>query len=354
MFKKIIDSLQTNMFQQIIIFFSILYIATMLVIQYEQSYFAEKNYEVTKVTDIEKRLASDVEVGLFINNFPKFSFHTNSFIMDAAVWFKFPIGNESLSTINKFSFKNGEILSKSNPVVQMQGSSVVISYQVVVKFITPLNHKHFPVSDHKLTIILQNKSVSPAELYFSSDVYNFDLSDNLLTGNWQPSKQYVDNGYIQSSFKKEDQKKSIRTDFPCVVFTIDFKNQDARHFILLYLPLLLIFFIVFTSLLTKIDAIDIRFPVVASVVPILALHSLVIESASPVGSDITKIDQIYLALILLALLILLFQSYLSLALKGATEDMLTKKKKLLKQMNDFVIIFVLTALLCFVTYSTFT
>jgi len=345
--------IQTTGFQQFIIFFTIFYIGTMLILQYKQSYFAEKNYVVSKITEQERRLASDVEVGLSINNFPKFSFHTNSFIMDAAIWFKFPIGSESLDTIKKFGFKNGEIISKSKPVVQMKDNNVIVSYQVLVKFITSLNYKHFPVSDHKLTIIMQNKSVSPTELYFSSDVYNFDLSNNLLTGNWKPAKQYVDNGYIESSFKK-DTNGGIQTDFPCVAFTIDFKNEDLRHFILLYLPLFLIFFLVFTSLLTKVENLAVRFPIVAGVVPILALHSLVIESVSPAGSDITKIDQTYLTLILLSLLILLFQSYVGLTVKGVKEQLLAQKKKLLKQLNDIVIILVLVALIASVTYTTFT
>jgi hypothetical protein len=318
----------------------------MLVIQYKQNYFAEKNYPISHVSEKEKKLASNVEVGLFINNFPKFSFYKNKFRMDGVVWFKFPIGAESIHTIKKFSFKNGKIISKSDPIVQKSGNNVIINYQVLVDFITPLNYKHFPASDHKLTIILQNKTTSPSELYFVGNTSNFKLSDNLLTGNWKPLKKYVDSGYI----------KSI-ADFPSTVFTIDFYNRDLRHFILLYLPLFLIFFLIFASLLTSVTNIEVRFPVVAGVIPILALHSLVIESVSPPGSNITKVDQIYLTLIVLSLVILLFQSYIGLATKkfvGAAPELSKEKEVELKKLNDIVMVLTLIALVVAMTYTTFT
>jgi len=355
MIKKFTNSIQTTRFQQYLIFFSIFYVATMLFVQYEQVYYSESNITTSQINEKEKRLASTVEVGLHVNNFPKFSFYKNEFTMDAVLWFRFPIGSESMHTIEKFSFKNGKILAKSEPVVQVTDNNAIISYQVLVEFNTPIDYKNFPVSDHKLAIILQNKNVSPTELNFVSDTYNFEISDDLSVGNWTPVKTYVSSGYLQTKYKR--QKGEIQTDFPSIVFTIDFENKDLRHFIILYLPLFLIFFLIFTSLLTVIDRLELRLPIVAGVVPILALHSLVIENISPVGSSITKVDQTYLTLVLLALLILIVQAYIGLSLKGnehQSPEHLKKKKQKLKLINDIVIIVVLAALVVSMTYSTFT
>jgi hypothetical protein len=345
---------QTPLFQELIIFFTIVYVSLMLVLQYKQSYFAEENYEVAKVEKKAQRLATKVETGLYINNFPTFSFYKNNFTMDAIIWFQFPVGTESLSTIEKFNFKNGTIISKSAPIIKMAGNNVTIIFHIVAELITILNYKHFPVSDHKLTIILQNKSISASELYFSSDEKNLELSNNLLTGNWIPSNNHVDTGFVKTEFKKGEEV--IETGIPSVVFTVDFKNENLRNFIILYLPLFLIFFLIFASLLTRIDNIGIRLPIVASVVPILALHSLVIESMSPTGSNITKVDQIYLTLIGLSLIILLVQAYIGLFVKNIGD--LTKEKQKqrlihLKKANDFVILLVLTTLIISLTYSTF-
>lgn len=348
-------SVHTTRFQQGLIFFSVLYLTTLLFIQYKQSYFSEDLIQLKKISSKEKRLASNVEVGLHIYNFPRFNFYKNAFIMDGTVFFKFPIGSESLDTIEKFNFQNGEILSKSDPLVQIIHGDVMIRYHIVVKLSTNLNYKNFPVSDHKLTVILQNTTVSPYELYFTSDTDSFGLSKDLLSGNWKPETIYVDYGYLKSATYRE--YTAFQAIFPSVAFTIDFKNTDLRHFIILYLPLFLLFLIIFTSLLTGVESIHIRFPIVASVIPILALHSLVIESVSPPGSHMTKIDQTYLTIITLSLIILLFQSYVGLTIKGLTDSgdrFVEKRKERLKKINDFVIIFVLAVLIISVSYSTFT
>lgn len=347
--------MQTTRFEQAIIFFTIFYIGTMLIVQYKQNYFAEENYHIQQISEKEQQLASKVEVGLFVNNFPKFSFYKNEFEMDAAVWFRFPVGSESIYTIEDFSFKNGEILYKSEPITKLVGNEVVVGYHVLVRFITPLNYKYFPASDHKLTIILQNKSASPNELYFEGSEKNFRLSPLPNTGNWVPLKKYFESGYTES--KLADAKEPLKADFPSVVFTIDFYNEDLRHYIILYLPLLLLFFLIFSSLLTHVTDVNTRLAVVAGVTPILALHSFVIDTISPASSSMTKIDIVYIWLIFLALIILLFQSYVGIVVKqhsGEESEIPHKKEQQLKQLNDLVIVAVLLALTTIITYTTFT
>jgi hypothetical protein len=344
----------TKKFQNYLMPFTVLYIAAMLFIQYQQHYFAEENVKLKKIGEQAQRLSSIVETGLYINNFPRFSFTKNAFIMDSIVWFKFALGTESLHTIDRFSFQNGKILSKSEPMVQVDEKNILIRYHVVVKFSTPLNHQYFPVSDHKLNIVLQNTTVSPQELYFVSDKTHLGMSDDLLSGNWKPSETYVDYGHLDQSEKKD--VAAFQAEFPCAAFTIDFRNEDFRHFIILYLPLFMLFLIIFISLLVAIENIGTRFSVVAGVVPILALHSLVIESVSPAGSRMTKIDHIYLTIIALSLFILMFQAYLGLAirsLKDKKSSIVEAKTSQLRIINDLVIAIVLSLLILSITYSTF-
>ncbi len=362
--KRVFKSIQTTKFQNYLIFFTIFYIASMLFVQYKQSYFAEKNFIVPKITKKEARLASIVKTGLQINNFSKFSFYNNFFRMDALVWFEFPIGTESIDTIDNFSFRNGRIRQKSKPAIQISDNSVIVSYQVTVDFSTKLNYKYFPSSDHKLTIIIENKSVTPNELYFSSTNKNLNLSGYTATGSWIPINNYVDAGYIEAraTYTRAHEKQQIaklktKTVFPCVVYTIDFKNEDLRRFIILYLPLILLFLLIFSSLLTMIDDIALRLGIVTGVVPILALHSLVIEKISPISGLITKVDIIFFSIITLSLLILLFQSYTGLTLKELIEkkqiEKFERKKVILEKFNDIFVFLVLICLLIAITYTTF-
>jgi len=196
--------------------------------------------------------------------------------------------------------------------------------------------------------------VSPQEMYLTSSLPNFDFSEELLTGEWQPTVKYVAYGYIQPKSYKDNE--NIQTVFPSVVFTLDFKNEDVRNFIILYLPLFLLFLLIFTSLLTKVTDIGTRFPVVAGVIPILALHSLVIESISPTTSNMTKIDLLYLSLVMLALLILLFQAYVGLRVKALptiSQEEIEKRTTRLKLANDVIILSVLAILISVITYTSF-
>jgi len=355
MVKQIIDSIETSRFQQIFLFFVVLYIVSLLFLQYRWDYFSEKNVEINNITTTTEEISQKIEAGLRINSFPKFNFYKNEFIMNAIVWFKFPEGTESLDTISRFNFKNGKISSKSHPVIQKAEDNIIVSYQVRAKFSTPLSYEYFPVSNHKLTIILENKTISPSEAYFDSKDHDLDVLKSINTGNWKLTERYVQSGYTQTQLHQE--KGTIDASFPAVVFTIDFKNRNLRHFITLYLPLFLLFFVIFISMLIRLSAISSRISVVVSAMPILALHSLVIESASPPGSHLTKLDQTYLVLILLSLFILFFQSYLGLKLrkfKEKAEEVFSKKLEQLKEMNAIAILMILSILIISLTYTTFT
>lgn len=347
-------SIHTSRFQKGLIIFSVFYMFTIIFLQYKQNYFSEKNIPLLKISEAEKRLSSQVDVGLQINNFTKFDFYKNKFIMDAVVWFSFPIGGESIRTIERFSFRNGEIISKSEPIVRMIDRTVLVRYHITAKLTTALDYRHFPASDHKLAIILQNQTVSPQELSFNSEESSLNLSHDLKSRNWAAKKTYVDTGYLETSPGKGG--IAFKAYFPTAIFTIDFYNKDLRHFVILYLPLFLLFLLIFSSLLLRIDLVSSRLPIVVGVTPILALHSLVIENISPPGSHITKVDKIYFSLIGLALIMLMFQAYIGFvngSFPQKSEDFIEQKNKQLKRANDFVIVFVLAALIIALTYTTF-
>lgn len=303
-------------FQIYSVIITLLLVASLATIQYKKVSYAEKEYQITKLSKQEKRLSSCVDVGLFINNFPEFSFYKNKFIVDALVWFSFPIGTESLHTIENFTFQNGKIKYKSKPIIQLDNKTVTISYHVVIQFITHLNYTDFPLSDHKLNIVLENRSVTPNELYFSSTNESLTLGKNLLVSNWDAKGTYVKSGFMQSQLHRKDKENAIA--YPCTVFTVDFENKTLGRFILLYFPLFLIFFIGFFSLLVSINDKN-RLVIIASSAPMLVLNKLVINDLSPTTGSFTKIDKIYFLLICLSLSILIFQIYVIIANKHITE-----------------------------------
>ena len=345
---------QTTKFQIGSIATTFLLITAMLTWQYKQSYYAEKAFSVKEISNIEKRLASEVTVGLHINNFPEFSFYKNNFVMDAFVWFQFPVGTESLNTIENFEFQNGKMKYKSKPIVQLNDKTVIISYHVVVKFITYLDYSYFPLSDHKLNIILENRSATSSELFFKSDQNCLSLNNNLLVTNWTAKKTSVKSGALQP--QAYGNLALLTINYPCTVFTIDFENKSLSTFILLFFPLLLIFLVGFFSLFFPLTEPN-RLSLIGATIPILVLYKLVINDLAPLTGSITKVDEVYFLLIFLSLLILTFQSYVILSVKKLKLIQSPEEQKiktnLLHIKNNFTIVIIQIFLLIFFLYSTF-
>ena len=72
----------------------------------------------------------------------------------------------SLDTINKFSFKKGEVLSGSEPSLRVDGKNLRASYKIKVRFSSLLNYSLFPFDDHIVRIILENKYLSTNDVIY--------------------------------------------------------------------------------------------------------------------------------------------------------------------------------------------
>ena len=100
--------------------------------QYRSIEYTDPVQPVLEVHPRVFNLASQVEVGMHINNFPEFSFRENAFTLDTLVWFSFPVGTESLHTLKKFSFQNGRIIRRSLPTIKIVNNQVTVSFQTIV------------------------------------------------------------------------------------------------------------------------------------------------------------------------------------------------------------------------------
>ena len=108
--KNFFEIIKNTKFQLAITFVVFIYAIILLYVEYKNPNYAEQIYPILKVQEQTKKLAANIDVGLFINNFPSFTMNKNKFTLDGIIWFKFPIGTESINTIKKFTFQNGEII----------------------------------------------------------------------------------------------------------------------------------------------------------------------------------------------------------------------------------------------------
>lgn len=334
----------------------IMYCFGLVTWQYQKTHFSDPVQPVLEVHPRVYQLATHITVGMHINNFPEFSFRRNTFTLDALVWFSFPVGTEALHTIEQFSFQNGTIKSRSLPTIKIVDDIVTVSFQTIVNFKAHLDYTYFPMSDHRLNIVLENRAVTPNEMCFLSSKDNFALADEkILTSTWRPQRKVVEAGYIKALLSDSD--TSLETNYPCVAFTLEFANSSIRDLVSLYFPLFILFFLGFFSLMIDIRKDALRTTVLVTSMPSLALFRLVIDQITPPASNITRIDLLYYTLVCLALMLVLFQVYSLLVLRkannGKKEESEEKRIRFLELLNSTLFLVVSTALVGMISYIHF-
>lgn len=337
-----------------------LYIFFIILLQYRQPFYPEPIPTLLEVSSQTKQLASRIETGIHINNFQEFSFTKNKFIMDAVIWFKFQKTTEALATIQRFTIKNAELLASdkfimlSEPIIKLMGEEVLVCFNIYTKFMANVDYTGFPISDHRLNIVLENRSVTAQEMYFESSPENISLSDEILVTNWEPRAKHTVTGFTQAILKAAD--KDMTINYPSAVFSIDFKSIGGRDIVSLYFPLFVIFFIGLLALTLSVTN-STRLGIIASSLPILVLFRMVIDTTSPPIGNATHIDFIFYAIVFLSLLILFFQTYVMLEhqrIKDVEPGKTTEAAMdWLETMNNRAFFGILFLLVFFVTYNYF-
>lgn len=322
---------------------SLAYIIFVMSFQFLRHDYGEPLEKLKEIPAESTPYSSQVEVGMYINNFPIFSFEKNEFIIDSSVWFKFDIGTESLETIDRFSFKNADILSKSRPIIRQIGNKILVNYQVKISLQTYLTYRKYPFTGHRLKMVLENRSVSTQELVMKTSKENFNHSSNLLISNWSPNERHISYGYSIGSFSEKNADAQI--EYPSVSFTLDFDNNSVRAIASLYLPMLLLFFICLFSFLTAILD-QYKMQLIAASMPILILFRVVIDAVAPARSNFTHVDYTYFSLIALSFIILIFNTYVMVKRKRVADMPASEKEPIVQKLRYennglFVIILVL-------------
>jgi hypothetical protein len=337
---------------------TLLYLSLLTLSQHKRFISDDKAPVLYSVDEKTKKLASTVYVGMHINSFPQFSFDDGFFTIDATVWFRYPAASESLDTLEQFTLynsliqQNGKLLYRSDPIIKLIGDEVLVCYHIQTTFKLTVNHKHFPIGDHTLHLLLQNKSVTPNELCFIADPQSFSLSENVLINNWLLKGVRAETGYIKSKLYIQP---ASEISYPAVLFSLDFERVGFRHIGALFLPMLIIFLIGLLSLLLGIDDSN-RLTLITGAAPSLVLFRLVINAESPVAGYVMHVDFVFYTFVLLLLIILLFQLYVALALNRAklfASDIQEHIKAKLEQVSDVVFLSNLALLTVLITYSFF-
>jgi hypothetical protein len=182
-----------------------------------------------------------VTVGLYINSFPTLDFVNNDFVFDGILWFEFDPALISLNTVSKFSFERGEILNISEPYTQMIDNKFFARYNLRVRFKSDLSYQLFPFDDHRLDIVLVNRTIQPSEMIFRTYTSFFIISDAIRLTGWEIFDRSVRAGMTQSVLDKYEAQKEVA--YPRAVFSISLRRSGTRNLLLILLPLCMLYFI---------------------------------------------------------------------------------------------------------------
>lgn len=257
-----------------------------------------------------KEFSAEVRAGIYIKNFPTLDFYKNHFVWDGVVWFEFQKDQVELSTIEKFSFVNGKILEKSDPKVQKYGNKMLVKYDVIVDCKSDLDFHHFPLSDHRLSLVLTNEFVSANELYFGDSVNSLSLviSDNLFTSSWKVHSREISSGY---SFVEYDQHHGNRKEIlPQAVFTINCDKSGIKDVLIIFIPIFAVFFLGLFSFFMTFNNSKGKLYVSLSAITGLLSYRFVIQQMMPSVRYFTLTDNIFLLLLGASFFIFIIQIFL--------------------------------------------
>lgn len=241
-----------------------------------------------------------VKTGLYINNFPSLDFVNNNFVFDGILWFEFDPALISLNTVSKFSFDKGEILSISEPYTQLTGNKFFARYMLRVNFKTDLNYTLFPFDDHRVDIILVNRSIDPSEMIFSSYSPYFETAPSAQFSGWYLYDLLVNTGYYESILDRSGIQKAVAQ--PRVVFSLCLRRHGTRNILLILLPLFIIYFIsLFSFAFDPEKNPGTIFSLASAGVTGLLSYRFVIEGMSPKVGYFVLSDKIFILFLLSAL-----------------------------------------------------
>lgn len=221
-----------------------------------------------------------VHSGLHIDSFAKSDILKNDFVFEGNLWFEFDPKQVSLDDIKKFDIDHGQILEKSDPIVTKHGQHTLAQFIIRASFKTNLDYRAYPLDNHVIHIVIENPFISAEKVSFHpADIKNIDAA-NLLSSNSKLDKITIEGGYVTSKLQLSD--TVIETKTPQMVIGISCNRIDLRHFLNIFMPLLLIFFLTLLSFSFDFYEQEQTIPtLVAAGVPALLAYRFVIESISP-------------------------------------------------------------------------
>ena len=257
--------------------------------------------------------AVKVNTGIYVKEFIEFDIQSDTFAIDAVVWFEFNPNIITLKTIGAFQFDPGEIIKKSSPQTRMINGKLFAAYNTRIRFTSHLQHQFFPFSDHRIFLRLKLDDISPENMHFETKRSFIKISENVRPFGWTLKSYEGQAGYLREVLDENSSAKTI--EHPQVIYSFDFAKPGLRKVLVVLGPGLLLFLLGLVALIIRIEwhgehlrseaPIDIT---IGSLIGLLFLR-FVIETVSPDVGYFVFADRMYLLFFLSTFTILFIAIY---------------------------------------------
>ncbi|MGN6671237.1 MAG: hypothetical protein ACTHJ4_06850 [Candidatus Nucleicultricaceae bacterium] len=265
-----------------------------------QSSFFEKTPHFEVYTPKKERaLANDppiVDVGLSVRSISYMNMKEGRFKIEGTLWFLYKPGELSLKTIESFDIEKGVLIKKSEARTKLLHQKILASFDVTLEFLSQLEHKNFPIADHRVFLIVKMGGISKSELTLNGTHTGIVIAPDVQQQAWKLNNARIQTGYYSEALDKYN--TSINVSHPIAIFSFDFENPGFRVLLLLLIPEFILFLFGLFSLIIPFK--DAAGSINLSIGSIsgLIVHRFVVESISPDVGYFTFFDKVYIFFLL--------------------------------------------------------
>lgn len=301
------NNLQTTVTFQLILMAisSVILTALFTYTFYKFDTFEKLPYLETNYPQSSQVKPNTIKTGLYIRDFSTFDIREGEFVFDGTIWFQFDPKEISLDNIKKFTFAKGKLEFISEPRLRKEGVFDYVYFDIRLSFKNDLDNRHYPISDHAVYIILENRFFSANQVKFESNRSSLVFPKNFKVIGWNLHDYKVYSGFVNEQVDLTNPKNKVS--YPSVIFAIDLDNIDIEHLITLIFPLLLIFFLnVFTFSMNPFTYMQSIISISIGSIAAMIAYKFVIEKDAPNNDYFMVSDYLFYIFIAMVFIIFLF------------------------------------------------
>ncbi len=296
-----------NAFFQAIAFF----VASLCLIAiFYKPFITFKSYDnvpaVINYTETHKS-TTPVYINFVIHNFVESEIIKNNISIDGTISFAYDPKKVSRDQVAQFGFDEA-ITEKCQISYHQFGDLEVATFDVQVRSKMDFNFSSYPLDDHKFWFSLKNSALPVEKYHFVMLPHSFTLGSRMTINNCMAENVHAQVGTVARDIFLPDGNHELYSSR--AVFSVDCNPIDMRHFLSIFLPMYLIFFLTLFSFSFGYSEHVTDVPGIAAAgVPALFAYRFVIETISPDVSYFMVSDYLFFLYLILSLLTFLSVSW---------------------------------------------